>query len=123
MLGLVLLFFFLALISGLLGFTSLMVASAHIAQILFIIFLILFAFSLVLFILKKMQLTIAESLQGGTSLLAWVLTFFVIALIAGLLGFTGVMAATAGIAKILFVIFIVLFVVSVIMHFIRKSPR
>ena len=73
MLGFVLLFFFLALISGLLGFTSLMVASAHIAQILFIIFLILFAFSLVLFILKKMQLTIAESLQGGTSMLAWAL--------------------------------------------------
>ncbi|MBY0293024.1 MAG: DUF1328 domain-containing protein [Alphaproteobacteria bacterium] len=56
-------------------------------------------------------------------MLAWVLTFFVIALIAGLLGFTGLMTATAGIAKILFVIFIVLFIVSFIMHFIRKSTR
>lgn len=45
-------------------------------------------------------------------MLSWALTFFVLALIAGVLGFGGIASASAGIAKILFVVFIILFVVS-----------
>ena len=47
-------------------------------------------------------------------MLAWALTFFVIALIAGVLGF-GVVAGTAAwIAKVCFVVFLVLFIISLI---------
>lgn len=45
-------------------------------------------------------------------MLSWALTFFVLALIAGVLGFAGIASATAGIAKILFVVFIILFIAS-----------
>ena len=45
-------------------------------------------------------------------MLSWALTFFVLAIIAGVLGFGGIASATAGIAKILFVVFIILFVAS-----------
>lgn len=45
-------------------------------------------------------------------MLSWALTFFVLAIIAGVLGFGGIASAAAGIAKILFVIFVVLFIAS-----------
>lgn len=45
-------------------------------------------------------------------MLSWALTFFVLAIIAGVLGFGGIASASAGIAKILFVVFIILFVAS-----------
>ncbi|QDU54385.1 DUF1328 domain-containing protein [Aeoliella mucimassa] len=47
-------------------------------------------------------------------MLGWALTFFLIALVAGVLGF-GVVAGTAAwIAKVCFVLFLVLFVVSLV---------
>lgn len=49
-------------------------------------------------------------------MLGWVLTFLVIALIAGLLGFTAVAGAAIGVAKIVFFVFIILFLVSLVMH-------
>ena len=115
------LFFVLALIAGLLGFTDVMVASVGIAQVLFLIFFILFFFSLVLFILRKMGEAVSQTLMGGTNMLAWILTFFIIALVAGLLGFTGIMSAAAGVAKFLFIIFLVLFVVSILIHLFQRS--
>jgi uncharacterized membrane protein YtjA (UPF0391 family) len=48
------------------------------------------------------------------SMLGWVVTFLVIALIAGILGFGGVAGASIEIAKIIFFIAIVLFLVSAI---------
>jgi uncharacterized membrane protein YtjA (UPF0391 family) len=45
-------------------------------------------------------------------MLQWTITFFILALVAGLLGFTDVAGASAGIAKILFVVFLVLLVIS-----------
>ena len=115
------LFFVLALIAGLLGFTDVMVASVGIAQVLFLIFFILFVFSLVLFILRKMGEAVSQTLMGGTNMLACILTFFIIALVAGLLGFTGIMSAAAGVAKFLFIIFLVLFVVSILIHLFQRS--
>ena len=47
-------------------------------------------------------------------MLGWVVTFLVIALIAGILGFGGIAGASIEIAKIIFVIALVLFVVSLI---------
>ncbi|ODR98095.1 hypothetical protein AUC68_11425 [Methyloceanibacter methanicus] len=54
-------------------------------------------------------------------MLGWALTFFVIALIAGLLGFGGIAGTAAGIAKILFFTFLVLLVASLIMHVVRGA--
>jgi len=47
-------------------------------------------------------------------MLGWVLTFLVVALIAGVLGFGGIAGASIEIAKIIFFIAIVLFLVSAI---------
>jgi uncharacterized membrane protein YtjA (UPF0391 family) len=58
-----------------------------------------------------------------TAMLGWILTFLVIALIAGALGFGGVAGASAGIAQILFYIFIVLLLISLVMHFVRGAAR
>lgn len=123
MLFFALLFFMLALIAGILGFAGVMVASVEIAQILFFIFLVLFIFSLVVFILQKMGEAIFYTLKGGTNMLAWIFTFFIVAIIAGLLGFTGIMATAAGIAKILFYIFVILFVISVVIQLFQNSKR
>src|SRR3989338_1442275 len=90
------LFFVLALIAGLLGFTDVMVASVGIAQVLFLIFFILFVFSLVLFILRKMGEAVSQTLMGGTNMLAWILTFFIIALVAGVFCFLWIKFSSAG---------------------------
>ena len=45
-------------------------------------------------------------------MLGWVVTFLVVALIAGILGFAGIAGASVEIAKIIFFIAIVLFLVS-----------
>ena len=45
-------------------------------------------------------------------MLDWVLTFFIIALVAGVLGFGGLAVEMAGIAKILCLVFLVLFAIS-----------
>lgn len=45
-------------------------------------------------------------------MLSWVITFIVLALIAGLFGFTSIAGASFGFAKILFVVFLVLLVLS-----------
>jgi uncharacterized membrane protein YtjA (UPF0391 family) len=46
------------------------------------------------------------------TMLGWVVTFLIIALIAGILGFGGVAGASIEIAKIIFIIAVVLFLVS-----------
>jgi uncharacterized membrane protein YtjA (UPF0391 family) len=48
------------------------------------------------------------------TMLGWVVTFLIIALIAGILGFGGVAGASIEIAKIIFFIAVVLFLVSAI---------
>ena len=47
-------------------------------------------------------------------MLGWVVTFLVVALIAGILGFAGIAGASIEIAKIIFFIAIVLFLVSAV---------
>jgi uncharacterized membrane protein YtjA (UPF0391 family) len=56
-------------------------------------------------------------------MLGWVVTFLVVALIAGILGFGGVAGASIEIAKIIFFIAVVLFVVSAIVGVARGRTR
>lgn len=56
-------------------------------------------------------------------MLGWVVTFLVVALIAGILGFGGIAGASVEIAKIIFFIAIVLFVVSAIVGVARGRNR
>ena len=52
-------------------------------------------------------------------MLSWVVTFLIIALVAGLLGFGGIAGASVEIAKIVFFVAIVLFAVSALIGFMR----
>ncbi|PZA14049.1 DUF1328 domain-containing protein [Rhodopseudomonas palustris] len=56
-------------------------------------------------------------------MLGWVVTFLVVALIAGLLGFGGIAGASIEIAKIIFFIAIVLFLVSAVISIFRGRSR
>lgn len=58
---------------------------------------------------------------SGGNMLSWSLTFFIVAILAGILGFTGISAAAASVAKVLFFIFLIAFVISLIMG--RRKPR
>lgn len=54
-------------------------------------------------------------------MLGWALTFFLLAIVAGVFGFGGISATLAGVAEILFWVFIVLFILALI--FGRRAPR
>ncbi|WP_424627611.1 DUF1328 domain-containing protein [Bradyrhizobium sp. SYSU BS000235] len=54
-------------------------------------------------------------------MLSWVVTFLVIALIAGLLGFGGIAGASIEIAKIVFFVAIVLFLISAVVGLSRRK--
>ena len=56
-------------------------------------------------------------------MLSWVVTFLVIALIAGILGFGGIAGASVEIAKIIFFIAVVLFLVSAVVGLARGRNR
>ena len=58
-------------------------------------------------------------------MLNMVVTFLVLAIIAGLLGFSGVAIISVGIARILFIVFIALFLFSLVAHLLgySKTPR
>ncbi|HZR71617.1 DUF1328 domain-containing protein [Bradyrhizobium sp.] len=56
-------------------------------------------------------------------MLGWVITFLIIALIAGVLGFGGVAGASIEIAKTIFFIAVVLFIVSAVIGVARGRNR
>jgi uncharacterized membrane protein YtjA (UPF0391 family) len=56
-------------------------------------------------------------------MLSWVVTFLVIALIAGILGFGGLAGASIEIAKIIFFVALVLFLVSAVVSLARGRTR
>jgi uncharacterized membrane protein YtjA (UPF0391 family) len=56
-------------------------------------------------------------------MLSWVVTFLIVALIAGILGFGGVAGASIEIAKIIFFIAVVLFLVSAVAGLARGHTR
>ncbi|MGY3488641.1 uncharacterized membrane protein YtjA (UPF0391 family) [Bradyrhizobium sp. USDA 4011] len=59
----------------------------------------------------------------GLIMLSWVVTFLVIALIAGVLGFGGIAGASIEIAKAVFFIAIILFLVSAVVGLARGRTR
>jgi len=61
--------------------------------------------------------------QEDRVMLGWVVTFLIIALIAGILGFGGVAGASIEIAKIIFFIAVVLFLVSAIVGLARGRTQ
>jgi uncharacterized membrane protein YtjA (UPF0391 family) len=56
-------------------------------------------------------------------MLSWVVTFLVIALIAGILGFGGIAGASVEIAKAVFLIAVMLFLVSAVIGLARGRTR
>ena len=56
-------------------------------------------------------------------MLSWVITFLVVALIAGILGFGGVAGVSIEIAKAIFFIAIILFLVSAVVGLARGRSR
>jgi uncharacterized membrane protein YtjA (UPF0391 family) len=64
-----------------------------------------------------------ESLSEGLIMLSWVVTFLIIALIAGILGFGGIAGASIEIAKVIFFIAVVLFLVSAVVGLARGRTR
>ena len=56
-------------------------------------------------------------------MLSWVVTFLIIALIAGILGFGGIAGASVEIAKIFFFIAVVLFLISAFVGLARGRTR
>jgi len=56
-------------------------------------------------------------------MLSWVLTFFVLALVAAAFGFGGIASSLAGIAQFLFFLFVILLVISLIAGAVRgRAP-
>ena len=56
-------------------------------------------------------------------MLSWVVTFLVVALIAGILGFGGIAGASIEIAKVIFFIAVILFLVSAVVGLARGRTR
>ena len=62
------------------------------------------------------------SLPTHPTMIRWIITFLVVALIAGVFGFTGVAGAATDIARILFYVFLVLLLVAIVASLFRGSP-
>ena len=56
-------------------------------------------------------------------MLSWVVTFLIIALVAGILGFGGIAGASIEIAKVIFFVAIVLFLISAVVGLARGRTR
>ena len=56
-------------------------------------------------------------------MLGWVVTFLIIALVAGVLGFGGIAGASIEIAKAIFFIAIILFLISAVVGLARGRSR
>jgi uncharacterized membrane protein YtjA (UPF0391 family) len=56
-------------------------------------------------------------------MLSWVVTFLVVALIAGILGFGGIAGASIEIAKAIFFVAVILFLISAVVGLARGRTR
>jgi uncharacterized membrane protein YtjA (UPF0391 family) len=61
--------------------------------------------------------------SGVTVMLSWVVTFLIVALVAGILGFGGIAGVSIEIAKTIFFIAVVLFLVSAVVGLARGRTR
>jgi uncharacterized membrane protein YtjA (UPF0391 family) len=62
---------------------------------------------------------VEQNLKRGRVMLSWVVTFLVVALIAGVLGFGGIAGVSIEIAKTIFFIAVVLFLISAVVGLAR----
>jgi uncharacterized membrane protein YtjA (UPF0391 family) len=69
------------------------------------------------------QGAVAASRTERGTMLSWVVTFLIIALIAGILGFGGIAGASIEIAKIIFFVALILFLVSAVVGLARGRNR
>ena len=68
--------------------------------------------------------TSKQELETGVFImLSWVVTFLIVALIAGILGFGGIAGVSIEIAKTIFFIAVVLFLVSAVVGLARGRTR
>jgi uncharacterized membrane protein YtjA (UPF0391 family) len=79
-------------------------------------------------IISRRAISVAQSLKQKVEteeriMLGWVVTFLIVALIAGILGFGGVAGASIEIAKIIFFVAILLFLVSAVVGLARGRTR
>jgi uncharacterized membrane protein YtjA (UPF0391 family) len=72
---------------------------------------------------RRSQAALRKWKQEVPAMLSWVVTFLVIALIAGILGFGGVAGASIEIAKVIFFIAVILFLVSAVVGLARGRTR
>ena len=56
-------------------------------------------------------------------MLSWVVTFLIVALIAGILGFGGIAGASVEMAKAIFFIAVILFLVSAVVGLVRGRTQ
>jgi uncharacterized membrane protein YtjA (UPF0391 family) len=64
-----------------------------------------------------------ERSTRGRVMLSWVVTFLIVALIAGILGFGGIAGVSIEIAKTIFFIAVVLFLISAVVGLARGRTR
>jgi uncharacterized membrane protein YtjA (UPF0391 family) len=65
----------------------------------------------------------AKQIEAELVMLGWVVTFLVIALIAGILGFGGIAGVSIEIAKAIFFIAVILFIISAVVGVARGRNR
>jgi uncharacterized membrane protein YtjA (UPF0391 family) len=65
----------------------------------------------------------AEIVNRGFVMLSWVVTFLIVALIAGILGFGGIAGVSIEIAKTIFFIAVILFLISAVVGVARGRSR
>jgi uncharacterized membrane protein YtjA (UPF0391 family) len=72
---------------------------------------------------QRLFATLGKTDEAELVMLSWVVTFLIIALIAGILGFGGIAGVSIEIAKAIFFIAVVLFIISAVVGLARGRTR
>ncbi len=72
---------------------------------------------------RRLFAALGKTDEAELVMLSWVVTFLIIALIAGVLGFGGIAGVSIEIAKAIFFIAVVLFIISAVVGLARGRTR
>jgi uncharacterized membrane protein YtjA (UPF0391 family) len=72
---------------------------------------------------QRLFATLGKTDEAELVMLSWVVTFLIIALIAGILGFGGIAGVSIEVAKAIFFIAVVLFIISAVVGLARGRTR